>query len=131
VVSTEERRLIPTIHTNLAVFLIGFAGATGLVGLVLAATRRTPPRWFYGATYLALGAALVQVGLGLIMYGQGRNPGSIHMFYGIVILFTLAFAYIYRTTLARRPALGWGLLLLFVMGLGIRGWTNFGLSFGG
>ncbi len=123
--------MLRDIHTNLAVFVIGFAGLTGLTGLALAAFRKPPPRWFYGATYVALGAALAQVGVGLVLYARGINPGSIHMFYGIVILFSLAFAYIYRSTLARRPALAWGLLLLFVMGLGIRGWTNFGESFGG
>ena len=46
------------------------------------------------------------------------------MFYGFLILFTFAFAYIYRAQLDRRPALYYGLLLLFVMGLGIRAWSN-------
>ncbi len=121
--------MLAEIHRNLAVFVIGACGAIGLVGIGFAIARRVPPKWFHVAKYIALGSALVQVSLGLVMYGQNRDPGSIHLFYGIVITFTLAFAYIYRLSLARRPALAWGLLMLFVMGLGLRGWTNFGNSF--
>jgi hypothetical protein len=49
----------------------------------------------------------------------------------VVVAFALAFAYIYRAQLAKRPALYWGLLLLFLMGLGIRGIMSFGKDFGG
>lgn len=121
--------MIAEIHRSLAYFVVGACGLTGLVGIGLAIAKRGLPRWFTVAKYIALGSALLQVSLGLVMYGQDNNPGSIHMFYGIVTLFTLAFAYIYRSTLAKRPGMGWGLLLLFVMGLGIRGWMNFGQSF--
>ncbi|MBK5268738.1 MAG: hypothetical protein JJE47_15055 [Acidimicrobiia bacterium] len=121
--------MVAEIHRNLAYLVVGSCGSMGLVGVGFAIAKKNPPAWFAIARYVALGSALVQVSLGLIMYGQNHNPGSIHMFYGIVTLFTLAFAYIYRLTLARRPGLGWGLLLLFVMGLGIRGWMNYGQSF--
>lgn len=121
--------MVAELHRGLAYFVVGACGVTGLLGLGLAVAKRDLPHWFTVAKYVALASALVQVSLGLIMYGQNNNPGSIHMFYGIVTLFTLAFAYIYRSTLAGRPGLRWGLLLLFVMGLGIRGWMNFGQSF--
>ena len=55
----------------------------------------------------------------------GFDPGSAHLFYGVVILFTVAFAYVYRAQFERRPALAWALLMLFMCGLGIRGWLNF------
>ena len=42
------------------------------------------------------------------------------------MMFTFAFTYIFRASLARRPALLWGLVLLFVMGLGIRAWVSVG-----
>jgi hypothetical protein len=58
------------------------------------------------------------------MYGQGNEPGGLHLFYGVVIVFTLAIAYVYRSQLARRPALSYGVLLLFVMGLGLRAWVG-------
>lgn len=121
--------MLAEIHSTLAYVVVGSCGLMGLIGVGFAIAKRQPPTWFDIGKYLALGTALGQVSIGLVMYGQDRNPGSIHMFYGIVTLFTLAFTYIYRFTLARRPGLGWGLLLLFVMGLGIRGWMNFGESF--
>lgn len=121
--------MVAEIHKNLAYVVVGSCGSLGLFAMGLSFAKREMPGWFDIAKYLALGSALVQVSLGLVLYGQDNNPGSIHMFYGTVTLFTLAFAYIYRATLAGRPGLRWGLLLLFVMGLGIRGWMNFGQSF--
>ena len=43
---------------------------------------------------------------------------------GFLVLFTFTFAYIFRDKLSRRPALIWGILLLFTMGLAIRAWAN-------
>jgi hypothetical protein len=51
------------------------------------------------------------------------------VFYGVVIAVTLSFAYIYRAQFRKRPALYYGLLLLFTMGLGIRGILTFGGNF--
>lgn len=95
-------------------------------GLILAGAHRSPGRVFGWARTAALGAVLVQVGAGFALYNEGFRPPSLHMFYGFVILFTLAFAYIYRSQLAKRPALAYGLLLLFVMGLGLRAVANVG-----
>jgi len=67
--------------------------------------------------------------LGLLLFARDLEPGSIHMFYGIVILLTLTFIYIYRAQFERRPTLYWGLALLFMMGLGLRGISSFGQSF--
>ena len=63
-------------------------------------------------------------GAGFYLYNEGWRPPSIHMFYGFLILFVYTFAYIYRVQMDKRPALYYGLLLLFVMGLGIRAWSN-------
>jgi hypothetical protein len=79
---------------------------------------------------VAISAVLIQVLLGLgAMNFEDRDPGNQHVFYGVVISFTLAFAYVYRAQLRKRPALYYGLLMLFVMGLGIRGIMTFGQSF--
>lgn len=92
--------------------------------------RKRPGSRFFAAVSLAVGVVVLQVILGLgTMNLEGNNPGNQHVFYGIVISFTLAFAYIYRSQLRKRPALGYGLLMLFVMGLGIRGIMTFGKSF--
>ncbi|MDE0709097.1 MAG: hypothetical protein OXH89_01550, partial [bacterium] len=64
-----------------------------------------------------------------VLFARVMEPGSIHMFYGFVILLTLTFVYIYRVQFERRPALYWGLALLFMMGLGMRGISSFGASF--
>lgn len=100
-------------------------GLVGAWGLILGLAKRDAPRVFVYARWIAMIAMSVQVGAGLILYGRGIRPGNgFHVFYGIVIVFTFAFAYIYRVQLERRPELGYGLLLLFVMGLGLRAWSN-------
>lgn len=102
-------------------------GVTGVVGLLLL-RRPHPPVWFKPAVLVGFAIALVQVGLGVLLLSSAEPPGSFHTFYGMVIAFTLAFTYIYRAQLARRPVLGYALVALFVMGLGIRGWMNFGID---
>ena len=99
-------------------------GLVGSWGLGLAVTRRSVGRVFVAARALAIAVMLVQVGAGFWLYGRGWRPPTIHMFYGFLILFAFTFAYVYRAQLDRRPALSYGLLLLFVMGLGLRAWSN-------
>jgi heme A synthase len=108
-------------------------GVVGLLGLVLAVMKREPGRSFAVGSTIASIALLTQVGMGLWVYvdQDAEWAGNQHVFYGIVILFTFSFAYIYRAQLAKRAALSYGLLGLFMMGLGIRGIQNFGQSFGG
>ena len=114
-----------TLHGNWFYVAVITNGIVGLWGLFLALTKRSADRVFRIATYAAIATMLVQVTLGFLTYSQGFRPANdFHLFYGFVILFTLAFAYIYRTQMDKRPALAWGLLLLFVMGLGLRAWAN-------
>jgi CHASE2 domain-containing sensor protein len=100
-------------------------GAVGLWGIALAALRRSPGRSFLLAARIASAAMLLQVAMGLALYAdevlRDQVP-AFHVFYGMVILFTFAFAYIFRVHLERRPAVIWGVVLLFVMGLGVRAW---------
>lgn len=113
------------LHSNWFLVAVIATGLVGLWGLVAAITRKAPGRWFRPATGVATGAMLVQVALGFLVYNEGFRPNDdFHLFYGFVILFTFTFAYIYRSQLAKRPALAYGLLLLFVMGLGLRAWAN-------
>lgn len=104
----------------------------GLVGLwgVLMHRREMMPRGFFWAVGIAIAALLSQVVLGVVlMSSQDLEPGDQHVFYGAVIAVTFAFAYIYRAQLRKRPALYYGLLLLFTMGLGLRGIMTFGVDF--
>ncbi|MDH3730666.1 MAG: hypothetical protein OES13_06045 [Acidimicrobiia bacterium] len=101
-------------------------GGVGVWGLVLHLRKIAPTPSFTWGRGIAITAMLVQVGLGLILYARDLRPDAFHVFYGMVILFALSFAYIYRPTLAKKPALAYGLLLLFVMGLGLRAYANVG-----
>jgi len=102
-------------------------GVVGAWGLVLAIMKRQPGRAFKIARAGAITAMLVQVSAGVYLYSNGLRPGnSFHVFYGVVIVITLTLAYLYRSTMARKPALTYGVLLLFVMGLGLRAWANVG-----
>jgi hypothetical protein len=102
-------------------------GLVGVWGLVLAVMKRAPGRAFNIARAVAIVTMLIQVSAGVYLYSNGVRPGnSFHVFYGVVIVITLTLAYLYRSTMAKKPALTYGVLLLFVMGLGLRAWANVG-----
>lgn len=129
----DYESFVGTLHRELGIPAVVVMGLVGLWGITLAVLRREPgPAFGWGAAVAAV-LLLGQVGMGLWVYitQDAEWAGNQHVFYGIVILFTFSFAYIYRAQLAKRPALSYGLLALFLMGLGIRGIMNFGLSFGG
>ncbi|MFP3883275.1 MAG: hypothetical protein ACLFRT_06810 [Actinomycetota bacterium] len=108
------------------------AGIGGVVGLwgVLISKRDTPPRVFYWAVGIAIVGFVTQVVSGVVlMQSEGIDPGAQHVFYGVLIAVTFSFAYIYRAEFRKRPALYYGLLLLFAMGLGIRGIMTIGVDF--
>lgn len=129
---TAQVSVLVDLHRRSGWWVVGIMGAVGVFGLILALLKRPPGRVFYTGLGLAVVAVITQVGLGLYGYSViGRQPGNIHIFYGVVALFTLAFAYLYRVQFARRPALAYGLLALFLMGVGIRAITGLGRSFGG
>lgn len=108
------------------------AAIGGVVGLwgVLISRRDTVPRTFYWAAGIAITGLLAQVITGVVlMQSEGIDPGDQHVFYGVLIAVTFSFAYIYRAEFRKRPALYYGLLLLFTMGLGIRGIMTIGVDF--
>lgn len=94
------------------------------------AKRETVPRAFYWAVGIAIVGLLAQILVGaIVMQVEGIDPGDQHVFYGVLIAVTFSFAYIYRAQFRERPALYYGLLLLFAMGLGIRGMMTIGVDF--
>jgi hypothetical protein len=116
---------VRSLHGNWFYVAVITTGLAGLWGIGLLVLKRPVTRLFNWAVGTAVVAMLIQVGLGLAIYQQGyRATNDFHLFYGFVILFTFSFAYIYRAQMSKRPALTWGLLLLFVMGLGLRAWSN-------
>jgi len=120
---------VVSIHTWLGWAAVIVCGLSGVTGLFYHFSRRGPDRIFKAVVSLSVVAMVVQVGIFLLLFAQALDPRSIHMFYGIVILLTLTFVYIYRAQFERRPTLYWGLALLFMMGLGLRGISSFGQSF--
>jgi hypothetical protein len=120
---------VSSIHSFWGEFAVGISGVAGLWG-VLISRRETVPGAFYWAVGIAIASLVVQVALGVAaMSSENIDPGNQHVFYGVLIAITFAFAYIYRAQFRKRPALYYGLLLLFTMGLGIRGIMTFGSSF--
>ncbi|HEY6636020.1 MAG TPA: hypothetical protein VI141_10465 [Acidimicrobiia bacterium] len=118
-----------SLHTSWGEIAAGISGVVGLWG-VLMARREQVPRVFSWAVGVAIAALLAQVVLGVVVMSvDDIDPGNQHVFYGVVIAVTFAFAYIYRAQFRKRPALYLGLLLLFTMGLGIRGIMTFGGNF--
>ncbi len=111
-------------HQNWFFVAVVTTGVVGLWGLGLAVGRRPPARAFGIAVGIAISAMLIQVAAGVALYLMGMRPAAFHVFYGVVIAVTFSIAYVYRAQLARRPALAYGILLLFVMGLGIRAWLS-------
>jgi hypothetical protein len=115
-------------HSTWGFTAVGISGVVGLWGVIMA-RNEDPPKAFYYAVGIAIAAWLIQVVVGVIVAGGGVDPGNQHVFYGVVTAVTFAFAYIYRAQFRKRPTLYYGLLLLFAMGLGIRGIMTFGGNF--
>lgn len=118
------------LHTLGGWLAVVAAGLVGLWGVALDRRAVEPGQAFWTGVTLASAITLAQVVLGVVLLGgEAAGPGDQHVFYGVVVAFTFAFAYLYRATLARRPALAYGLLMLFVMGLALRGIATLGVDF--
>ena len=122
--------MVSVFHSTWAwvsIYLTGFTGFL-LIGFFLANKPKN-----YLMDYLiklSVISVLIQISAGLYLFGIGIEPGSFHLFYGVVILFTLIFIYIYRADMDKKPELFWGLAILFIMGLGIRAVLTFGRGMG-
>ncbi|MGH8871902.1 MAG: hypothetical protein ACRDWS_08010 [Acidimicrobiia bacterium] len=115
-------------HTTWGYIAATISGVVGLWG-VLVKNRQVPPKAFYYGVGVAIVALLIQILVGVIVASGGVDPGNQHVFYGVLIAVTFTFAYVYRAQLRKRPTLYYGLLLLFTMGLSIRGILTFGGNF--
>lgn len=120
---------VSAFHSSWGEIAAGISGVVGLWGILMA-RRSTVPKAFYWAVGFAIANLLFQVVLGVgSMSLENIDPGNQHVFYGVVIAITFTFVYIYRAQFRKRPALYYGLVLLFTMGLAIRGIMTFGQSF--
>ena len=113
--------MINNFHGVWAIISIWTAGISGVVLFAIYISRSA--KYEKIGTYLinlSISTILIQTAGGLILYSQKIDPGSFHLFYGVVVLFTLTFLYVYRSEMNKNYYLYWGLALLFLMGLEIR-----------
>ena len=93
----------------------------GIILLVCWRVRKWRGRWMWIPTIAAEAAMMLQVlvGVALVASDDYEVP-RFHMFYGFVAFITVGIAYSYRQQMRGRRELFYGLVGLFIMGLGIR-----------
>ncbi|MFO1536694.1 MAG: hypothetical protein ACKOVH_02555, partial [Actinomycetota bacterium] len=98
--------------------------ANAVAGLILLVTWRVPRwrgRWMWVPTIGAQAAMMLQVVIGVVLVASDQYVAPrFHMFYGFVAFITVGIAYSYRRQMRGRRELFYGLVGLFIMGLGIR-----------
>lgn len=96
-------------------------GLAGIAALVVWRVRRWRGRWVWALTITAQAAMMLQVLVGVTLVASDQYVAPrFHMFYGFVAFLTVGIAYSYRQQMRGRRELVYGLVGLFIMGLGIR-----------
>ena len=122
--------MVSVFHSVWAWVSIYLTGFTGLLLIFFFLANKKKNYLIDYLIKLSVISILIQISAGLYLFGIGVDPGSFHLFYGVVILFTLIFVYIYRSDINKKPELFWGLAVLFIMGLAIRAVLTFGRGLG-
>jgi hypothetical protein len=95
--------------------------AAGVAGLAAWQRPHVRGRWLWVATVAAEAAILLQVTTGAILESSERyQVDRFHMFYGFVAFVTVGIAFASRDQMRGRQELFYGLVGLFLMGVGIR-----------
>ena len=93
----------------------------GVLALIAWRVRRWRGRWLWVVTIIAESMMMVQVLVGAILVISDEYVAPrFHMFYGFLAFLTVGLAYQYRRQMRGRTELFYGLVGLFIMGLGIR-----------
>jgi hypothetical protein len=93
----------------------------GIVLLVVWRVKRWRGPWMWYPTIAAEAAMMLQVVVGVTLVASHEYVAPrFHMFYGFVAFLTVGIAYSYRQQMRGRRELFYGLVGLFIMGLGIR-----------
>jgi hypothetical protein len=93
----------------------------GLAALLCWRVVRLRGRWLWIATIAAEAAMMLQVVVGVaLVASKDYTAPRFHMFYGFLAFLTVGLAYQYRTHMRGRREMLYGLVGLFLMGLGIR-----------
>ena len=93
----------------------------GVVALIAWRWRSARGRYVWILTIIAEAALMLQVLVGTILVASKDYVAPrFHMFYGFVAFLTVGIAYQYRRQMRGRREMFYGLVGLFLMGLGIR-----------
>lgn len=96
-------------------------GLAGLYGLAAWRVPRLRGRGVWIAAAAAEVAILVQVAVGVVLVSSKQYQAPrFHMFYGFVAFISVGLAYSYRTSMRGRLEMFYGIVGLFLMGVGIR-----------
>ncbi len=96
-------------------------GLVGLAALLAWQVTKVRGRWLWIATIVAESAMMLQVLVGVILIAsKDYTVPRFHMFYGFLAFLTVGLAYQYRGQMRGRREMLYGLVGLFIMGLGIR-----------
>ena len=108
-------------HKVWAYIAISANALAGVVLLVCWRVERWRGRWMWIPTIAAEAAMMLQVVIGVILVASDEYVAPrFHMFYGFVAFLTVGIAYQYRRQMRGRTEMFYGLVGLFLMGLGIR-----------
>ncbi|MFM8304324.1 MAG: hypothetical protein ACKOA9_08515 [Actinomycetota bacterium] len=109
------------VHEVWAYVAIVANALAGVVLLVCWRVERWRGRWMWVPTIAAEAAMMLQVLIGVVLVSSDDYVvPRFHMFYGFVAFLTVGIAYSYRQQMRGRRELFYGLVGLFIMGLGIR-----------
>lgn len=93
----------------------------GIILLVCWRVKKWRGRWMWIPTIAAEAAMMLQVLVGVVLVASKDYVAPrFHMFYGFVAFLAVGIAYSYRQQMRGRRELFYGLVGLFIMGLGIR-----------
>jgi hypothetical protein len=96
-------------------------GLAGVAGLLAWRYKQLRGRWLWWVVIGAEAALMLQVLIGVILVSSKEYTAPrFHMFYGFVAFLTVGIAYSYRRQMRGRRELFYGLIGLFLMGVGIR-----------
>jgi hypothetical protein len=96
-------------------------GLVGLAALLAWRVSGIRGRWLWIAIVVAEAAMMLQVLVGVVLVAsKDYTVPRFHMFYGFLAFLTVGLAYQYRNQMRGRREMLYGLVGLFLMGLGIR-----------
>lgn len=113
---------LTAIHDRLAIAMLIFSVVAALWGIVLYLRKRGVDGNYWGILATGELLFLAQGIVGTVLWIQGLRPGrGVHLLYGALAVLTLPAYYVLSGGRDdRRAAIGYGLIMLFLMGISLR-----------